>query len=360
MPTPLKVVSFNVENLFSRARLLNFEDNAEADELIVSLGELRRELSREAYDKKLILKLYAGLKDYVEVVEVRGKLFDRAKTKVVAGGVADWGGFIDFKRAKFSEAARANTARVLRDVNADVCCLIEVESRPVLKHFCVDRLPRTGKFAAYRHHMLIDGNDNRGIDVALASRVPFRQLRSHVDDREGKSEVFSRDCLEVELVHPAGFTVWVLLNHFKSKGYGAQATSNAKRRRQAERVAQILKERFDLGRENVIVCGDLNDTPESNALAPLVRGVPGLHDVLELWLPNAADRWTYHFRKNEQIDYMLVSEPLRQALRGAGVERRGIFGVEKHTAGAVQPYPEVRKPSDAASDHGAVWARFEL
>lgn len=360
MPTPMRFVSFNVENLFSRAKLLNFEDNAEADKLIVRLGELRQELSQAVYDKKKILKLYGELKEYVEVVEVREKLFSRDKKKVVANGVNDWGGFIDFKRAKFSEAARENTARVLRDVNADVCCLVEVESRPVLKHFCVDRLPRTSKFQSYSHHMLIDGNDNRGIDVALASRLPFRTLRSHLDDRDGKSAIFSRDCLEVELLHPAGPSVWVLLNHFKSKGYGAQATSNAKRRRQAERVAEILRENFDLKRDYVIVCGDLNDTPRSKPLAPLLKDVPNLHDVLQLGLPNEADRWTYHYKKNEQIDYVLVSEPLRKAFRGAGVERRGIFGVEKYTGGAVQPYPEVKKPADAASDHGAVWADFEL
>lgn len=360
MPTPLRVASFNVENLFSRARLLNFEDNAEADALIVSLGELRRELSQKAYDRPKVLKLYGGLKEFVEVVEVRGKLFNRYRTKVVAGGVDDWGGYIDFRRAKFSEAARASTARVLREVNADVCCLVEVESRPVLKHFCIDRLPRTSKFQSYTHHMLIDGNDNRGIDVALASRIPFRTLRSHLDDRDGKTEIFSRDCLEVELVHPAGFTVWVLLNHFKSKGYGAQATSNAKRRRQAERVAGILRERFDLTKDYVVVCGDLNDTPTSAPLAPLVKDVPHLHDVLALGFDSAADRWTYHYRKNEQIDYMLVSEPLRAAFRGAGVERRGIYGVDKYTNGAVKPFAEVKKPSDAASDHGAVWADFEL
>lgn len=360
MTTPLRIASFNVENLFSRAKLLNFEDNAEADALIARLRELRRELSRKEYDRKMILELYAGLKEFVEVVEVRGKLFNRFRTKVVAGGVDDWGGFIDFKRAKFSEAARTSTARVLREVNADVCCLIEVESRAVLKHFCIDRLPRTSKFRPYSHHMLIDGNDNRGIDVALASRLPFRTLRSHVDDRDAKGEVFSRDCLEVELVHPAGFTVWVLLNHFKSKGYGSQSSSNAKRRRQAERVAQILKENFDLRRDHVIVCGDLNDTPGSQPLAPLVKQTPHLHDVLALGFPDAADRWTYHYRKNEQIDYILVSEPLRAAFRRAGVERRGIFGVEKYTGGATSPFDDVKKPADAASDHGAVWADFEL
>ncbi|HEX8691861.1 MAG TPA: endonuclease/exonuclease/phosphatase family protein [Longimicrobium sp.] len=358
MPTRFRVASFNVENLFERARLLNFDDNAQADPLLARVEELRQELKRKTYDKEKILKLYHELKEWIEIAEVRGKLFDRNKTQVKADGVDDWGGFIDFKKERFTEEARANTARVIRTVNADICCLVEVESRPVLKHFCIDRLPKKGTFKDYRHLMLIDGNDPRGIDVALASRFPLLTLRSHVDDRSGNSSIFSRDCLEIEVDTPVG-AVWILLNHFKSKGYGAQATSDAKRKRQAERVAEILQTNFDLRKDRVIVVGDLNDTPDSKPLKPLL-GVKHLHDVLALTFSDAADRWTYHYKKNEQIDFMLVSEPLRAALKDAGVERRGIFGVDKFTNGQVQAFDTVKRPKDAASDHGAVWADFEL
>ena len=358
MATPLKLLSFNVENLFSRARVLNFDDNAVGDDVLARIGELRAELKKKEYDKPRILQLYHALKEYIEVVEVRGKLFDRYKKKVVADGVLEWGGFIDFKREKFNEVARANTARVIRSVNADVCCLIEVESRPILKHFCVERLPRTGSFRNYHHLMLIDGNDNRGIDVALASRFPIRRLRSHVDDRDGSSEIFSRDCLELEVELPGGASLWILLNHFKSKGYGTQATSNARRKRQAQRVAEIL-ESYDLRTQLVVVAGDLNDTPTSAPLRPL-RNVARLHDVLALQFADKADRWTYHYRKNEQIDYLLVSDPLRDAFSAAGVERRGIFDVQTFSGGAVQPFSTVTHYTESASDHGAVWAEFSL
>jgi endonuclease/exonuclease/phosphatase family metal-dependent hydrolase len=358
MATPLKLLSFNVENLFSRARVLNFDDNAVGDDVLAQIGELRAELKKTEYGKPRILQLYHALKEYIEIVEVRGKLFDRYKKNVVADGVLEWGGFIDFKREKFNEVARANTARVLRAVNADVCCLIEVESRPILKHFCVERLPRTGSFRNYHHLMLIDGNDNRGIDVALASRFPIRRLRSHVDDRDGSSEIFSRDCLELEVELPGGESLWILLNHFKSKGYGAQATSNARRKRQAQRVAEILQS-YDLSTQMVVVAGDLNDTPTSAPLRPL-RNVPRLHDVLALQFPDKADRWTYHYRRNEQIDYLLVSDPLRDAFTAAGVERRGIFDVQTFSGGAVQPFSTVTHYTESASDHGAVWAEFSL
>ena len=356
MPT-VRVATFNVENLFSRAKVLNFKNNLEGDQLLFKINELKKELSKLTYDKPKILKLYNELKDYISISETREKLFDRYKTKVVANGVNDWDGFISFKREKFDEGARKNTAKVIRTVNPDICCMIEVESRPVLKYFSSERLAKTNAFANYPYLMLIDGNDNRGIDVGIASRFPIRRIYSHIDDKDGKSSIFSRDCLELEIESPVG-TIWMLLNHFKSKGYGDQDTSNKKRTKQAEEVAKILK-RYDLKNDKVVVAGDLNDTPDSSPLAPLLN-VTNLSEVLETKFPNAEDRWTYHYKKNEQIDYLLVSKPLLSSLSDAGVERRGIFDVQKFTDGNIQSFDTVKHYIDSASDHGMVWADFKF
>ncbi len=359
MATRLRVGTFNVENLFERARVLNFADQQTGSQYLALIEQLRKELAKKKYDPTRILKLYNQLKDYIEIVEVREKLFNGTKSKVLAKGVDDWNGFIRFKTEKFTETTRSNTARVIRDLDVDLCCLVEVESRPVLQHFFLDRLPDTDTLKGYPHLMLIDGNDTaRGIDVALASRFPIRNLRSHVDDSQNGELIFSRDCLEAEVVHPSG-SIWLLINHFKSKANGSAVKNNQKRRVQAECVAQILAQNYDLQREMVIVAGDFNDTPESDPLAPLLQ-VGHLYDVLPLKFPDPKDRWTYHFKNNEQIDYLLVSEPLKNAFRDAGVNRRGIYGVDKYTGGAIQPYPTVTHPSDSASDHGAVWAEFEL
>lgn len=359
MTTPLRVATFNVENLFTRAKALNFVDNAAGDAILKRIDDLRVELRRKQYDAPTIISLYDQLKEYIEIVEVRGKLFKGQSRKALsAKGVDDWRGHIAFKRAKHDESARKNTAEVLYTVNADIQGFIEVEDRPTLRHFCIDRMPARTKFAQWKHHMLIDGNDNRGIDVALASRFPIVRMRSHIDDLDGKSPIFSRDCLEIQVAHPTG-DIWILLNHFKSKGYGVQSTSDAKRKKQADRVAQILTRDYDLTKDRVIVMGDLNDTPTSAPLATLLS-VPHLTDVLTQAFASPSDRWTYHYRKNEQIDYLLVSGPLRTALSGAGVERRGIYNVSKFTNGQTHSFASVAKPTDAGSDHGAVWADFQL
>ncbi|HEX4951692.1 MAG TPA: endonuclease/exonuclease/phosphatase family protein [Blastocatellia bacterium] len=358
MALSFRIATFNVENLFCRSRLLNFRDNTVADEVIVKVSEFRQELKKTVYDKPRILALYEELKEFLTIAETRARLFNRDKSKVVADGVNDWDGFIDFKEAKLSEPAIQNTARVIRSVNADICALIEVESRLTLQRFCSQRLPASGQFKRYPHQMLIDGNDDRGIDIGLASRFPIRNLRSHVDDRNGNSLIFSRDCLEAEIVLPNGRSLWLLLNHFKSKGFGSQSESNERRLRQAEQVAKILQG-HKLTQDLVVVAGDLNDTPGSAPLAPLLN-VANLHDVLQLQFPQVADRWTYHFEQNEQIDYLLVSKPLKAALQSAGVERRGIFKVETFSGGTIQPFDTVTKFTESASDHGAVWAQFTL
>ncbi len=357
MPT-IRVGTFNVENLFTRAKVLNFADNATGDGHLDEIGTLRTELRKATYNKPKILALYHTLKEFLEIVEVREKLFDRYKKKVAANGASDWSGFIRFKREKFSETAQKNTAKVIREMNADILCLVEAENRPAVKQFASERLTKTTTFEPYEFFMCIDGNDDRGIDVAIASRFPIRDLRSHVDDVDDGGVVFSRDCLEVRIEHPSG-DVWMLLNHFKSKGYTTQQEGDAKRTRQATRVAEILGSAFDLAKDRVIVAGDLNDTPASNPLKPLAS-VADLADVFDAAGTLVGDRWTYHYKKNEQIDYLLVSKPLKSALTSAEVFRRGIFEIEKHSAGAIQPYPTVKSRTDSASDHGGVCAEFAL
>ncbi len=356
MPTDLRIGTFNVENLFSRVRMFDHYDHSVGDRKLQALAGLERELGRATYDKPEILRLYGILQDYIKINAVRGKLFrgSGSRRRVVPAGMAGWDGFIEFKRAQFTDVTRRNTGRVIRAVNADVMCIIEAEDRPTLQRFDSDVLGRL-----YEYNMLVDGNDQRGIDVGVYSKLPLEGLWTHIHDGTRRSRIFSRDCPEIEILLPDGETLWLLINHLKSKSGPNQRYNDTRRRRQAERVAEIL-EWYDLRRDLVVVAGDLNDTPDSRPLEPL-RGIADLHDVLELQYPDDPDaRWTYHYRTNEQIDYLLVSEPLRNAFVRAGVERRGIHRVDRYTNGATRPFSTMKSWRDAASDHGAVWADFRL
>lgn len=357
---PTRIATFNVENLFTRAKVLNLVDNEAIGDKLVRVNELQKLIEKTAYtpaDKARIMELYTELKAYVEVQVDRGdKFFNQAETKVVASGSKAFDGGLAFRRARFSEMQRKATAKVMKTVKADVQCVVEAEDRGAM-----DRFDREVMNNYFKYALLIDGNDPRGIDVGVYSKLPVGQLRTHIYDADANNRtIFSRDCPEVEVLLPNGKSLWVLVNHFKSKGYGAQGPSNERRKKQAERVREILRG-YDLSTDLVVVAGDLNDTPGSDPLKPLLN-TPKLHDVLELQFGNDWDeRWTYRYREElNQIDYLLVSEPLKERFERAGVERRGMHDVSAATGGAVQPFPEVTSPTTSASDHGAVWADFDL
>jgi endonuclease/exonuclease/phosphatase family metal-dependent hydrolase len=247
---------------------------------------------------------------------------------------------------------------VVRDVDADVLAVVEAESRIALGRFNRDVLAPLSPWA-YDHVMCIDGNDERGIDVGILTKmpVPVRRIVSHVDDHDAAGLVFSRDCPEYAVGLPGGGELLVLVNHLKSKGYGTASVSSARRRRQAVRVAEIYQERRAAGAEHVVVAGDLNDTPDSAPLAPLLRGTD-LRDVAEHPIFDDGG-WpgTYTTgRAGNKIDYLLCSPSVFDAITDSGVFRRGVW-----TASGRWPmYESLRQASDAASDHAALWADLDL
>lgn len=360
MPIRFRIATFNVENLFSRAKILNLEDHAQASELLKQVDELNILLRRTNYtsdDKARILSLTQELKDYIEIREDMGKLFTGtgANKRVGASGKGDWSGAIEFKRAEIKELARRSTVQVFRAVKADIVCVVEAENRLLLSDFNSNGLTTT----KFDQVMCIDGNDKRGIDVGLLSRFPISNIRPHIYDGTARSRIFSRDCPEYRVDLPDGRKLHVLCNHFVSKMRGDPPASRNRRKAQAAQVAKIL-ESYDLNTDLVIVAGDMNDTPDSEPMSPLLE-VSGLHDVLE-WKfgDEMSQRWTYKYRDElNQIDYLLVSTPLKNALKNAGVERRGIHQIDEVIEG-LSAFPTVTHWTTAASDHGAVWADFEV
>ena len=364
----LRIGSFNVENLFGRAKVFTQSPSLDVgDTLLGLIDEFRKLIEQKNYTtlrKQRMLELYNDkkLRDFILIREDRRKLWQRAGWAIVgvaADGAGDWDGGIEFKLAPWNDLARSNTAKVIKATKADILCVVEAENRPSLKAFDTHLLN-----SRYKYEMLIDGNDQRGIDVGLFSKYPIGGVWTHIFDKVGGKQVFSRDCLEVEVRGPDDEPIYVLLNHFKSKGYD-DGTADSKRKRQATQVNKLL-DKYKLTKQRVVVAGDLNDTPDSDPLKPLLETY-ALYDVLEEGFGDAmSKRWTYHYQSFEQIDYLLVSRPLRNALEGAGVIRRGIYNLEQLTGtpnsgvATETEYDTVTHWTNQASDHGAVWAKLNL
>lgn len=276
----MRIAAFNVENLFDRAKVFNDEDPEAHRDVLDAHAELNKLFEKPVYsdaDTARMLTLITQLGmlrsdegKFTRIRKIRGQLISRPRPPrqpyIVADGRDDWVGWCELRMGPVDEAAMLNTARMIGDVGADVLALVEIESRPVLLAF-QDFMREKGVLPVpYRHMMIIDGNDGRGIDVGLATHegYPIGEMRSHVDDlKPDGAPIFSRDCPEYEIITPSGAQIMVLPNHFKSKYGGNDPASKAKRLAQSLAVAAYYNRLIAEGFENIVVLGDLNDTPDS-------------------------------------------------------------------------------------------------
>ena len=257
---------------------------------------------------------------------------------------------------------RRLTAAVIRDLGADVVALQEVFDTETLDHFH-DRILLPAEVAPYPHRVCLPGNDGRGLDVALMSRVPIVEIASHagltagdvgLDPPEGfgSQPVFRRDCLVVDL---GALTLFVC--HFKAPWPDADAAWPV-RRVEAETVRRLVEMRFEDPAEAFwLILGDLNDpdppgTP-GRAIAPLEDPF-----AVDLSLRMARDeRWTFHdpdTGRHSLPDAILASPRLAAACPDAvpWVVREGLSLEAGRRAG--ERLPEVGDHRPHASDHAAL------
>ncbi len=151
----------------------------------------------------------------------------------------------------------------------------------------------------------------------------------------------------------------ILVNHLKSKGFGAQDDSDAKRTRQARRVAKIYEDLVAAGCKSVAVVGDFNDTPDSDALAPLIKRT-NLRDISEhAQFDDEGRPGTFgNGTKSNKIDYILLSPTLFTRVRHGGINRTGVWGGKNGTL--FRHLPEITRAAEAASDHAAIWADIDV
>jgi len=265
----------------------------------------------------------------------------------------------DLAYAGFDSDEKRLTGGAIRETDADILCLQEVENLDVLDHFVSVYLNRMG----YQYRVIIDGNDPRFIDVAVLSRYPFARINTHRHERRASSSVsiFSRDCLEVDLqVGRRMLSLYV--NHFKSMMGGRSAT-RSRRMEQARRVSQIVRSQWRPRQYegNFIVCGDLNDYPQDNtSLGSLLRNQQ-LENVVNR-LP-VSERWTHYYDGGDdyrQLDYLLVSRALADAngqrlptIVRSGMPRRATRYTGPRLRGVGDNHPK-------ASDHCPLAIDLEL
>lgn len=363
----MRIATFNMENLFSRPNAMSDDPDIDSSDVLKDFQKLNMLIQYKTYTVAVKEELLALIDKHgvkaprpktIRLHEVREKLVvapQNGAMRIDIDGRDDWVGWFDLIRRDVSWKATYNTARVIDLIRPDILLAVEVEDRLAMQRFHDQVLASNFPESSYPFNVLIDGNDERGIDIGLYSRYPIVSVRTHIDERdESGSPLFSRDCPEFEIALRGGRTLIVLGNHFKSKGYGQPAATAAKRLRQARRVCDLARdaiERSDL----VLVAGDLNDTPDSPPLKALRNGIElkdiSAHPKYEGRVPTYGGSQSL----NNKIDYLLMSPALYDTVSRGAVE---ISGVYAPIAGA--PFPDLSRKQDQASDHGLLWADVDL
>jgi endonuclease/exonuclease/phosphatase family metal-dependent hydrolase len=217
-------------------------------------------------------------------------LFD-AEDRLVPPGDRD-----EVPSAAEVEARLGALAAVLARADADLVFLQEVENGSVL-----DRL---AAMAGYPDARLVEGNDPRGIDVAVLSRLALQAYVSHRGDLAPDGRLlWPRDCVEVH-AEVDGARLVLVGSHLSS----ALSDDGTRRAWQAARLRALADGLRQAHPAALVVAGgDLNDVPDAASLAPLLE---------DGWWLDGAPRgatWTGSGRA-EHLDYLLVHRAASAAL----------------------------------------------
>lgn len=233
-------------------------------------------------------------------------------------------------------------AHSIAELNADVIAFQEVENRFYLQRFVKVFLPDLG----YENVVHFEGNDSRGIDVCLVSRVPIGPVRSYrhlkFPGADGTVRSFNRDVLAVTIEPPEStpFEAWVV--HLKSNS-GGREFAEPVRLAEAKELRKLLDQELDKDPEaRIIVLGDFNDTWETPSIQTIVGAGPNA-----LWsattelkgeLPDTYNEGEY----KSMIDFILCSPAM------AKTYVKGSFRVIPGSTGTT------------GSDHNPVAVSFRL
>ncbi|WP_041453894.1 endonuclease/exonuclease/phosphatase family protein [Anaeromyxobacter dehalogenans] len=177
------------------------------------------------------------------------------------------------------DARLARVAAVLGRLDGDLVLLQEVETAALAEALAAR--------AGYAQARLVEGNDPRGIDVAVLSRLPLRAYVSHRDERDAAGRpLFPRDCVEAHAALPGGRTLALVGSHLSS----ALSDDGTRRAAQAARMREIADRLLRDG-ARVVAGGDLNDEAGSFALGPLF-GDGAWVDPAAALPPDAAWTWS--------------------------------------------------------------------
>ncbi len=260
-------------------------------------------------------------------------------------------------------ADRRLTSAILAQADADVVCLQEVFDPETLDFFH-DHLLRHAGLRPYPHRVCLPGNDGGGRDLAVLSRLPLADVRSHarllpadlglVPPRGIRPEipVFRRDCLAFSV---AGLRLFHC--HFKAPWPDADRAWPV-RRMEALAVRRLVEAHLERDPAALwLILGDLNEPVATAGTEPAIAPLLPPFSVDLLARMPRAERWTFYDAQGGQYarpDALLAAPELARGWPDA-VPRALRAGLDRD-AGRTQEQrlTDVGAHRPHASDHAAL------
>ena len=248
-------------------------------------------------------------------------LFDRTDDPALSGE------YDDIKEST-SEARLKAVAKAIRELDADVLCLQEIESEECLEWFRDNYLKGMG----YDYIASEDVSYYRGVEQSVLSRVPISDIEvftgrdlviGDMEERRTDSEAkrlggtwakpdgkmpekFQRSPLKVELKTKDGYELTVFVVHFKAGAFDHQ------RELEALQVEQFIEEMLESDADaNVAVLGDFNAQPNAMSTKVLRISDDGLVSGFDWRFDKKTprERFVTH-ASGRSIDFIVMSPGL--------------------------------------------------
>ncbi|WP_310442418.1 endonuclease/exonuclease/phosphatase family protein [Sulfurimonas sp.] len=304
-------------------------------------------------------------------------LFDLQKSgyeysEYVPNGSSEW-------NQKNYKIKLKNIAQVIKDIDADIIALQEIESLQALLDLRFT-LKQSGLY--YEHYAIAD-KKNTTVKVAILSKIPFLYSK----------ELSVTQTYEYRNILETKFKIddkelYIFVNHWKSKS-GAESMRVVSAKALKNRITEIGYDK------NIVLLGDFNSDYEEHLKFVKKRnhndtdGITGINHILgtinqrnhssylnytknsfyNLWYDtNEENRYTYIYNgKKEALDSILISQSL--------LGKKGIFYINKSVTNFNKEYlfkksninrweisrAKVRKHKGKGySDHLAIVAKFKI
>jgi len=205
-------------------------------------------------------------------------------------------------------AERAAQASLLARLRPDILAVQEIGTEPVLRGFVAD-LRAAGLDYPHVEHVIRPGSD---VGLAVLSRFPFVERTPRIDDtyRIGETNLPVLRGFADVVVEPAeGYRFRLMVAHLKSKIYHPLGQTEMRRNEARLLANHVRKALRGNPAMNLLVVGDLNDSPDSAPLNEILGN--GSTRLIDLRPADAVgDVWTHQGRTVDiysRIDYVLAS-----------------------------------------------------